>query len=188
MKGLLLAILVWGVAMHVAVAKDTDQAKIGEVIRHYVETRDGDWTLSRTLTDRETGGITITRAFHNPQTAEGPWSWQVLNTEDTWRSYKKYRETFANGIITAEFFESVEATVPYSIVDYTVNAATGPDAHGWRHLILNGRIEASDDTASEVRRKIHWNGDILISEFELRPGGGGGPYRTWITNTIVRID
>lgn len=169
-----------------AISNSASPAEVENVVRHYVQTRDGGWTLSRTLTDFDTGENTSTRTFPNPQTAESAFAWHVLNTEDTGRPYKKYRETYSDGVVTAEFFESAAAIVPYNTVRYTVDSAAGPDAHGWRSLILTGRMKTEDSETIEVRRKIHWTNDVMLSEFERRPEGSRGPYRTWIRNTIIR--
>lgn len=105
----LVLILLFSMTSLFAGAADEDQAKMERVILNYMEARDGNWTLRRTL---ESGALTTTRAFPNPQKVEGPWSFYVLNTEDTWRSYKKYRESYTGGVITAEFFDSADSKIP----------------------------------------------------------------------------
>jgi hypothetical protein len=162
-----------------------DSANLESVIINYVRAREGDWTLSATLTDLAAGSTRTTVAFPNPQSVTGKWSFTVYNEHDSDRPYKKYRETYENGAITAEFFDDIEADIAYGRATYSIQSASGPDAHGWFHLTMTGRL-ATGGGFNDVHRSIHWNGEILISEFAVRPEGDGGPYRVIRTNTIIR--
>ncbi len=160
---------------------------LAEIMRAYVSQRDGRWTLSRTLIDLDTGEATVSRAFPSIQEATDAVSWTGLNPEDRWRTYRKYRETYVGGKIKADFFDSETASEPLKTSWYTITHASGPDAHGWYYMEMTGVLDTGGGDVYDVHRTAHWNGDILISEFTVRPQGTTGPYRAWITNTLVRV-